>query len=50
MPWDKVLHKFKAGTLKSGSGRPVKSRQQAIAIMLNEKRKAASKPEYRKKK
>jgi hypothetical protein len=47
MPWNEVMHKWKAGTLKSGSGGPVKDRQQAIAIMLSEKRKAGSKPEYR---
>jgi hypothetical protein len=47
MPWNKVLHKFKAGTLKSGSGHPVQSKAQAVAIMLSEKRKAGSKPEYR---
>jgi hypothetical protein len=51
MPWNKVLHKFKAGTLHSGSksGPVVKSQKQAVAIMLSEKRKAASKPEYRSK-
>lgn len=48
MPWDEVMHKWKAGTLKSGgSGKPVKSQQQAIAIMESEKRESASKPEYR---
>jgi len=48
MPWNQVMHKWKAGTLKSGSdkGPPVKSRQQAIAIMLSEKRKAGSNKEY----
>ena len=46
MPWNKVMHKFKAGTLKSGSGGPVKSREQAIAIMMSEKRKAKTNPEY----
>lgn len=47
MPFDQVLHKFKAGSLKSGSGGPVKDRKQAIAIMLSEKRKAESgKREY----
>jgi hypothetical protein len=48
MPWDQVMHKWKAGTLKSGgSGKPVRSRQQAIAIMLSEKRKAqGGKTEY----
>jgi len=32
----KVMREFKAGTLKSSSGEPVKSRQQAIAIALSE--------------
>ena len=52
MPWDKVMGKFSAGNLRSGSagGPPVKSRKQAVAIMLSEKRKAAGKPEYRSKK
>lgn len=41
MPYDEVMHKFKAGTLKSGgSGKRVRNRKQAIAIMLSEKRKA----------
>lgn len=39
MPSSEVMHKFKQGKLKSGgSGAPVKSRAQAIAIMLSEKR------------
>ena len=47
MPWNKVLPKFKAGELHSGSkkGPLVKSRSQAIAIMLHEK--GGSKPEYK---
>jgi Family of unknown function (DUF6496) len=42
------MSKWKSGTLKSGgSGKPVKSRQQAIAIMLSEKRAAqGGKSEY----
>lgn len=41
MPYDQVMSKWKAGTLRSGgSGEPVKSRRQAIAIMLSEKKKA----------
>lgn len=32
----KVMREFKAGTLKSSSGDPVKSRQQAIAIAMSE--------------
>lgn len=34
-----AMHRRKRGTLKSGSGRTVKSRKQAIAIGLNEARK-----------
>jgi len=45
MPYTEVMGKFKAGTLKSGgSGKTVKNRKQAIAIMLSEKR--SSKKEY----
>lgn len=49
MPYDEVMSKWKAGTLKSGgSGPPVRSRKQAIAIMLSEKRKAdEGKTEYK---
>jgi hypothetical protein len=49
MPWDKVMGKFGAGNLHSGSlsGPKVGNRKQAIAIMLHEKDKAAGKPEYR---
>lgn len=32
----KVMREFKAGTLKSSSGEPVKSRKQAIAIAMSE--------------
>ncbi len=49
MPWDEVMHKAKEGTLHSGSktGPKVKSRAQAIAIMLSEKRAAqGGKKEY----
>lgn len=52
MPFDEVMHKFKHGELHSGSkkGPTVKSRQQAIAIMMSEKRKAqGGKAEYRSK-
>jgi len=51
MPFDQVMHKWAAGTLKSGSGAPVKSQKQAIAIELSEKRKADSgeRPEYQSK-
>ena len=39
MPSSEVMHKFKVGDLRSGNGGKVKSRKQAIAIMLSEKRK-----------
>ncbi|HKU66078.1 MAG TPA: DUF6496 domain-containing protein [Rhizomicrobium sp.] len=39
---EKVMHERKKGTLKSGSGRKVKSRKQAIAIGLSEARKAGA--------
>ena len=47
-PWDQVLRKWKSGALQSGgSGKPVKSKKQAIAIMLSEKRAAeGGKSEY----
>jgi hypothetical protein len=31
-----VMHKFKAGTLRSGSGQKVTNRKQAIAIGISE--------------
>jgi len=48
MPYDEVMGKWKAGILRSGgSGRPVKSQKQAVAIMLSEKREAEKgKKEY----
>ena len=49
MPYTEVMHKFKHGGLHSGSpsGPKVKSRAQAIAIMLSEKRAAeGGKKEY----
>jgi Family of unknown function (DUF6496) len=48
VPWDQVMHKWKVGSLKSGgSGKPVKSQAQAVAVMLSEKRKAeGGKSEY----
>jgi hypothetical protein len=39
----KAMHKKKRGKLKSGSGRTVKSRKQAIAIGLSEARKKGAK-------
>ena len=40
---EKVMHERKEGTLRSGSGKKVKSRKQAIAIGLSEARKAGQK-------
>jgi uncharacterized protein DUF6496 len=39
----KVMTEFKHGELKSGSGGKVKGRKQAVAIALNEARKAGAK-------
>ena len=39
----KAMHERKEGTLKSGSGKKVTSRKQAIAIGLSEARKAGGK-------
>lgn len=36
------MHKFKAGTLKSGSGGKVRSRKQAVAIALSQAELARS--------
>lgn len=50
MPFDQVMHKFKHGTLHSGSktGPRVTSRAQAIAIMKSEEREAKrGKTEYK---
>jgi hypothetical protein len=38
-----AMHKAKRGTLKSGSGRKVKSRKQAVAIGLSEARRKGKK-------
>lgn len=46
---ERAMHKMKRGTLKSGSGRKVKSRRQAIAIGLSEARRAGGKVPSRKK-
>ena len=40
---EREMHKFKRGQLKSGKGRRVKSREQAIAIGLSEARKKSKK-------
>ena len=39
----KVMREHKKGKLKSGSGKKVKSRKQAIAIGLSEARKSGAK-------
>jgi hypothetical protein len=39
----RAVHKQKRGTLKSGSGKTVKSRKQAVAIGLSEARKKGKK-------
>ena len=39
----RAMHKRKRGTLKSGSGRKVTSRKQAVAIGLSEARKKGKK-------
>lgn len=38
-----VMHEFKEGKLKSGSGKKVTSRKQALAIGLSEAREAGAK-------
>jgi hypothetical protein len=38
-----AMHRRKSGTLKSGSGKRVRSRKQAIAIGLSEARKKGAK-------
>ena len=45
---EKAMHERKRGTLKSGSGRKVKSKKQAIAIGLSEARKVGGKVPSRK--
>lgn len=39
----KVMKEHKEGTLKSGSGKKVRSRKQAVAIALSETRKSGAK-------
>jgi hypothetical protein len=40
---ERAMHKRKEGTLKSGSGKKVKSKKQAVAIGLSEARKKGKK-------
>ena len=46
---ERAMHEKKAGTLRSGSGKKVTSRKQAIAIGLSEARKSGAKVPARKK-
>ena len=45
----KVMHEHKHGTLRSGSGKKVTSRKQAVAIALNEARESGAKIPRKKK-
>ena len=45
----KVMKEHKEGKLKSGSGKKVKSRKQAVAIALSEARRAGAKVPKKKK-
>jgi hypothetical protein len=45
----KVMHEYKEGSLKSGSGGKVKSRKQAVAIALNEARSSGARIPRKKK-
>lgn len=40
---EKTMHEMKEGTLKTGSGKKVTSKKQAVAIGLSEARKAGGK-------
>lgn len=40
---EEVMHERKEGTLRSGSGKKVTSKKQAVAIGLSEARKAGAK-------
>jgi hypothetical protein len=46
MPFNQVMPQFKAGTLTSGSGQKVTNKKQVVAIMLSEKSKSKTNPEY----
>lgn len=47
---EKAVHEMKEGTLKTGSGKKVTSKKQAIAIGLSEAREAGAKVPKPKKK
>ena len=40
---EETMHEFQAGELKSGSGKKVTNRKQAVAIGLSEARKSGAK-------
>lgn len=40
---EKAMHEFKRGDLKTGSGKKVTSREQAVAIGLDEARRSGGK-------
>jgi len=40
---NKVMHEYKEGKLRSGSGKKATKRKQAVAIALNEARKSGAK-------
>ncbi len=40
---EKVMHEYKAGSLKSSSGDKVTNRKQAVAIALSEQKRSRSK-------
>lgn len=47
MPWNEVMDKFKAGSLRSSSGQKVTNPKQAVAIEMSEKSAAEhGKSEY----
>jgi Family of unknown function (DUF6496) len=39
---EKVMHEYKEGTLKSGSGGKITDRKQAVAVALSEARKSGA--------
>ena len=47
---EKAMHELKEGTLKSGSGKKVTSKKQAVAIGLSEAREEGAKVPKKKKK
>jgi hypothetical protein len=38
----RVMHEYKEGTLKSGSGKKITNRKQAVAVALSEARKSGA--------